>query len=166
MTVPPFLTSILDTLVVESQRLEEASDSVSPNLWTLVDRIKAVKVNLKKVEKELLRFLQENEVDKEEKEKVEDLVINEMSRAEMIIYPEDYKLDKLVFSLVEEADDEMPEKVIGFKDVVAILTDTEVETPIDGAHFEAEDTSDCEDYSLKRNNLGNVDPGTITLGFT
>ena len=96
MILPPSLTSLHDNLLSESERLKEALGSVSPNLWTLVQTIKAVKKFLKKLEKELLKFMEEEEVANETKDEVENVVIEDISKAENY-----YSLDKLVFSLLE-----------------------------------------------------------------
>ena len=160
MIVPPSLTSILDTLVVESERLEEASDIASPNLWTLIARIKAVKIVLKKVEKELLNFMGDDDVDREEKEKVEDFVIDAMSKAETFLYPEDYKLDKLVFSLLEKEDYDVRKGVTSFKDAVESLTRVEfaIKNP-DSTNKDSYDVTDSTDHEnpLENRSLSEAD---------
>ena len=127
MILPPSLSSLLESLESESERLQEASTSVSPNIKVLVERIKTVKTKLKEVEEKLLKFMVDDNVDAETKENIEDFVIEAMSKAEKLLYPEDYELDKLVFSLLVDEDDELLRSVNSFKDVIEALTQPDVE---------------------------------------
>ena len=155
MSLPPSLTPLLDTLVSETTRLEEASVSVSPSLETLIKRIKALKRSLRNVKNNLIKFMVEDDADKETKENVEDVVIEAMERAEHILYPEDYTLDRLVVSLLKNTDDEAFVDVNNFEDVIGILTsiDDEVQIPCGGDNSDDSPDKSAETLSFADDQL-------------
>ena len=59
MNLPASLSSLLETLEIVSDILKEASTSSPTNVWSLVRQIKAVKSALKDVEKEVIKFIGE-----------------------------------------------------------------------------------------------------------
>ena len=119
------LMSLLKLLPKSTEKLERYSQSANPILFTLLEYIRDVKRLLEKLEEEHFKYLTREDIDEGSKRKTEKEVFEAKLKVDYMLIPDDYKLDKLVFTLSREIDDEKVKGVGSYKDIVEVLTNIE-----------------------------------------
>ena len=121
------LMSLLKLLPKSTEKLERYSPSANPINFTLLEYIRDVKRLLEKLEEEHFKYLTREDIDEGSKRKTEKEVFEAKLKVDYMLIPDDYKLDKLVFTLSREIEDENAKAVNSFKNIVEVLTNIEDE---------------------------------------
>ena len=95
----PEIKSLLSFLDEHYQALKDAEDTLNPKLENHVTNVMNVKRNLEDLRKEIIKYKREEEdIDVGKKNLTE--VYHAMTLAENFLFPDDYKLDKLMYKLL------------------------------------------------------------------
>ena len=120
MALNETISLLLEYLCTARMKLVETLASANPDLQNLLDEIREVKRLLKDLEEE--QFKAAKDLDDDARKESNKVVFKAMDEAENVLYPNDYSIDKLVFALTRDTDDEKVKLIDDYKKIVEFLT--------------------------------------------